>query len=37
MSRTDLEPRVQAFGREIFARLDRQGPVLFTPPGGTTG
>ncbi len=25
-----LEPRVQAYGREIFGRLDRQGPVLFT-------
>ncbi|HVK16589.1 MAG TPA: L-glutamate gamma-semialdehyde dehydrogenase [Fimbriiglobus sp.] len=30
MSRADLEPRVQAFGREVFARLDRQGPVPFT-------
>ena len=28
--RSELEPRVQAFGREIFARLDRQGPVLLT-------
>ena len=25
-----LEPRVQAIGREIFGRLDRGGPVLFT-------
>ncbi len=30
MSGSDLEPRVRAYGREIFARLDRQGPVLFT-------
>ncbi|HET6572678.1 MAG TPA: proline dehydrogenase family protein, partial [Fimbriiglobus sp.] len=30
MSRSDLEPRVWAYGREIFARLDRQGPVPFT-------
>ncbi len=30
MVRSELEPRVQAFGREIFARLDRQGPVLLT-------
>jgi RHH-type proline utilization regulon transcriptional repressor/proline dehydrogenase/delta 1-pyrroline-5-carboxylate dehydrogenase len=29
---TDLEQRVQQFGREIFARLDRGGPVLFTRP-----
>jgi RHH-type proline utilization regulon transcriptional repressor/proline dehydrogenase/delta 1-pyrroline-5-carboxylate dehydrogenase len=27
---SDLEPRVQAFGREIFGRLDRGGPILFT-------
>ncbi len=27
---TTLEPRIQAFGREIFARLDRGGPLLFT-------
>src|SRR3954462_4093834 len=26
----DVEERTKAFGREIFARLDRQGPVLFT-------
>ena len=25
-----LEPRVQAIGREIFGRIDRGGPVLFT-------
>ena len=25
-----LDTRAQVFGREIFARLDRQGPVLFT-------
>lgn len=27
---TDTEPRVQAIGREIFGRLDRGGPILFT-------
>ena len=32
MSPTDLEPRIQTYGREIFARLDRQGPVLFSRP-----
>jgi RHH-type proline utilization regulon transcriptional repressor/proline dehydrogenase/delta 1-pyrroline-5-carboxylate dehydrogenase len=26
------DERTKAFGREIFARLDRQGPVLFTRP-----
>jgi RHH-type proline utilization regulon transcriptional repressor/proline dehydrogenase/delta 1-pyrroline-5-carboxylate dehydrogenase len=26
----DLDARTRQFGREIFARLDRQGPVLFT-------
>src|SRR5262245_49218185 len=30
MAEADLEPRVRAYGREIFARLDRQGPVPFT-------
>ena len=25
-----LDERTKEFGREIFARLDRQGPVLFT-------
>src|SRR5262245_5308838 len=30
MSEADLEPRVRAYGREIFARLDRQGPVPLT-------
>jgi RHH-type transcriptional regulator, proline utilization regulon repressor / proline dehydrogenase / delta 1-pyrroline-5-carboxylate dehydrogenase len=30
MTGTGLESRVQAFGREIFSRLDRQGPVLFS-------
>ncbi len=30
MPLTTLEPRVQAIGREIFGRLDRGGPVLFT-------
>ncbi len=27
-----IDTRTQAYGREIFARLDRQGPVLFTRP-----
>jgi len=27
---SDLDTRTKQFGREIFARLDRQGPVLFT-------
>src|SRR5687768_475682 len=27
---TDLDARTKEYGREIFARLDRQGPVLFT-------
>src|SRR5262245_29303302 len=27
---TDLDARTKQFGREIFARLDRQGPILFT-------
>ena len=26
----DLDTRTKQYGREIFARLDRQGPVLFT-------
>ena len=26
----DLDERTKQYGREIFARLDRQGPVLFT-------
>jgi RHH-type proline utilization regulon transcriptional repressor/proline dehydrogenase/delta 1-pyrroline-5-carboxylate dehydrogenase len=26
----DLDARTKQFGREIFARLDRQGPILFT-------
>jgi RHH-type proline utilization regulon transcriptional repressor/proline dehydrogenase/delta 1-pyrroline-5-carboxylate dehydrogenase len=29
---TELDDRTKAFGREIFARLDRQGPILFTRP-----
>ena len=29
---TDLDARTRQYGREIFARLDRQGPVLFTRP-----
>jgi RHH-type transcriptional regulator, proline utilization regulon repressor / proline dehydrogenase / delta 1-pyrroline-5-carboxylate dehydrogenase len=28
----DLDARAKEYGREIFARLDRQGPVLFTRP-----
>src|SRR5579872_444395 len=27
-----LDDRTKEFGREIFARLDRQGPILFTRP-----
>src|SRR5688572_9607003 len=30
MTAPDLDDRVRAFGREVFARVDRQGPVLFT-------
>jgi RHH-type proline utilization regulon transcriptional repressor/proline dehydrogenase/delta 1-pyrroline-5-carboxylate dehydrogenase len=30
MTEAELEPLVRAFGHEVFARLDRQGPVLFT-------
>ncbi len=30
MSPSELEARTRQFGREIFARIDRQGPVLFT-------
>src|SRR5438034_3511777 len=30
MSPEALEARTQAFGREVFARIDRQGPILFT-------
>src|SRR5262249_26031047 len=26
-----LEERAQAYGREIFARIDRHGPLPFTP------
>src|SRR5207248_690807 len=29
---TDLDARTRQYGREIFARLDRQGPVIFTRP-----
>src|SRR5438270_9895563 len=29
---TDLDARTRQYGREIFARLDRQGPVVFTRP-----
>src|SRR5436190_10696709 len=28
---TELETLTQAYGRELFARLDRAGPLLFTP------
>ena len=30
MTSSDLDARTREFGREIFARVDRQGPVLFT-------
>jgi RHH-type proline utilization regulon transcriptional repressor/proline dehydrogenase/delta 1-pyrroline-5-carboxylate dehydrogenase len=30
MTSLDVEARTQEFGRGIFARIDRQGPVLFT-------
>ncbi|MGL4419840.1 MAG: L-glutamate gamma-semialdehyde dehydrogenase [Gemmataceae bacterium] len=30
MAATTLEPRIQTFGREIFARLDRSGPTPLT-------
>src|SRR5258708_16982722 len=30
MSSNDLEARTRQYGREIFARLDRRGPILFT-------
>jgi RHH-type proline utilization regulon transcriptional repressor/proline dehydrogenase/delta 1-pyrroline-5-carboxylate dehydrogenase len=30
MSINELELRTRQYGREIFARLDRQGPILFT-------
>src|ERR1051325_5440105 len=26
----DLDERTKEYGRDIFARLDRQGPILFT-------
>jgi RHH-type proline utilization regulon transcriptional repressor/proline dehydrogenase/delta 1-pyrroline-5-carboxylate dehydrogenase len=28
----DIETRTRDYGRDIFARIDRQGPVLFTRP-----
>ena len=31
MPSTDLEERTQRYGREIFARLNRHGPLPFTP------
>ena len=30
MTSSDLDARTREFGREIFARVDRQRPVLFT-------
>src|SRR4051812_23471198 len=27
----DLDERTRAYGQEIFARLDRRGPTVFTP------
>jgi hypothetical protein len=30
MITTDLETRTRQYGRELFARIDRQGPILFT-------
>jgi RHH-type proline utilization regulon transcriptional repressor/proline dehydrogenase/delta 1-pyrroline-5-carboxylate dehydrogenase len=30
MTTTDLETRTRQYGRELFARIDRQGPILFT-------
>ena len=32
MTPSDLDGRVRAYGREIFARIDRQGPLPFTRP-----
>ncbi|MBX9581710.1 MAG: L-glutamate gamma-semialdehyde dehydrogenase, partial [Gemmataceae bacterium] len=32
MTTNETDARTRQFGREIFARLDRQGPVLFTRP-----
>ncbi|MBX9624889.1 MAG: L-glutamate gamma-semialdehyde dehydrogenase [Gemmataceae bacterium] len=32
MSVTETDARARLYGRELFARLDRQGPVLFTKP-----
>src|SRR5258708_25117886 len=31
MSSSDLESLTQAYGSEIFARLDRSGPFFFSP------
>src|SRR5262245_10327536 len=31
MTTSELEALTQDYGREIFARLDRRGPLLFTP------
>ena len=28
---SDLDARIRAYGREIFARLDRRGPLVFSP------
>ena len=30
-SAADREERTRAYGRDLFARLDRRGPVVFTP------
>src|SRR5262245_61485564 len=32
MTTNDLDARTRQYGREIFARLDRQGPIVFTRP-----
>src|SRR5207244_12966973 len=29
--RADREERTRAFGRDLFARLDRRGPLVFSP------
>ena len=28
---SNVEDRTRAYGRDIFARLDRRGPIPFTP------
>jgi len=32
MNLADLEERTRQYGRELFARIDRQGPVILTKP-----